>query len=95
MRDELMRRESNTANVISLFLRHPNQWLHWKRLAAIGGACAWRTRVSDARKFFKADGGALECNHRITRSAYRYVPPVPDRWPVYEAPTTNDDWRLI
>jgi hypothetical protein len=79
MKDEIARRQSNAMKVWWLFLQHPGRWLHWRRFERIGGACAWRTRISDARKMAKAIGGVIEHNGSITRSAYRYLPyePIP------------------
>lgn len=34
----------------SFFDEHPGEWLDGRELAKIGGAYAWRTRVSDLRK---------------------------------------------
>lgn len=87
---EYQRRASNTAKVWALFEAHPGRWLHWTRFAAIGGACAWRTRISESRKLAEAKGGQIVWNNRASRSAYRYIPaasePSPDRWPVFGSP---------
>lgn len=95
---ELHRRESNTEKVLAVFLAHPSRWLHWRRFEAVGGSCAWRTRISDARKIVERGGGRIDHNHGTTRSAYRYIPaasePSPDRWPVFGAPAYEEPWKL-
>ena len=70
-----------TEKVRDLFLAHPNQWLDGMTLAQVAGQYAWRSRVSDARRFFhlhienrvrvfkdRADGKFYK------KSEYRYVP---------------------
>ncbi len=76
---ELVRRKSHTDMVLELFRAHPMTWLPWQEIADVGGACAWRTRVSDARKVLEAEGGQIENRllQNSARSAYRYVPYVP------------------
>lgn len=59
----------------------PNEWVDGRDLARIGGAYAWRTRVSEARRFH---GMVIENRVRLVRdpdtwhrwklSEYRYVP---------------------
>ena len=39
-----------TGRVAHLFLAHPNEWLDGLKIAQVGGAYAWRSRVADARK---------------------------------------------
>jgi len=39
-----------TGRVAYLFLAHPNEWLDGLRIAQVGGAYAWRSRVADARR---------------------------------------------
>lgn len=79
MQTEFARRQSNTEKVWTLFQAHPHRWLHWRRFEKVGGACAWRTRISDARKLAEAIGGVIEHNGSIRRSAYRFLPyePIP------------------
>lgn len=77
MRDELTRRRVAARKVLAFLLANPSRWLSWKRFVSLGGACAWRSRISDARKVVEADGGRLEWNGRTRRSAYRYLPYVP------------------
>ena len=88
-RDELSRRHSNTVKVLALFKASPLVWISATELMQAGGAMAWRTRVSDARKIVRAEGGAIENRQRNVRvgnaddaplvvSEYRYVPRAPD-----------------
>lgn len=105
---ELNRRASATAAVLALFQSKPGQWLDWTEIAAVGGSCAWRTRIADARKIVAKDGGRIE--NRQTRqpnglviSEYRYLiqaplgraadVPLPHHWPVCDAPS-QEVWRL-
>jgi hypothetical protein len=44
--------------VAALLREQPGVWVSWKRLARVGGALAWRTRVSECH----ADlGMVIEC----------------------------------
>jgi hypothetical protein len=63
-------------------LEHPNTWIDGKDLAGTAGTYAWRSRVSDVRKRFRARGWDIENRQkRITiapgqlyvRSDYRAV----------------------
>ena len=74
MRQELERRTSHTQQVVALFRAKCQQWISWNELARVGGQLAWRTRVADARRMLKREGGTVEWNHDILASAYRYVP---------------------
>ncbi len=76
-RAEADRRQSLEDRVLALFRSRPLRWIAWTELAEAGGACAWRTRISDARKVFRKEGGSVEWNKRVHASAYRYVPYVP------------------
>ena len=38
-----------TGRVAHLFLAHPNEWLDGLKIAQVGGAYAWRTRLSECR----------------------------------------------
>jgi hypothetical protein len=73
--DELDRRRSRTDLVERLFRERPLDWISFGELANVGGACAWRTRVADARRRFRSRGeGSIEWNGNCLASAYRYVP---------------------
>jgi hypothetical protein len=74
------------------FKAHKYTWVDGLELATIGGAYAWRTRLSDLRK----RGMVIENEQRTyglggTRSFYRYVPPTP-----VEAEPSHDlnSWSL-
>lgn len=41
--------DSRLARVAGLFMRRRGEWIDSEELAAIGGRCAWRTRVSECR----------------------------------------------
>ena len=74
MKAEIQRRQGKTQAVIELFQLRPGVWIDAETLAKVGGFCAWRTRVSDARK---ALDGSLEWNGDVRESAYRFVPQPP------------------
>jgi len=62
--------------VAAYFRARPGQWIDGLELAKVGGAYAWRTRVSECRKFF---GMAIENDETrqddgSVRSLYRFVP---------------------
>jgi hypothetical protein len=42
-------RQTFTDRVAQLFRDMPGQWIESETLAKVGGRCAWRTRVSEAR----------------------------------------------
>lgn len=75
---EAKRRQAFKAEVEAHFRAHPYAWIPAADLMDIGGAMAWRTRISDCRKLFKAEGGALENRQfrsgRAVISEYRYMP---------------------
>ncbi len=62
--------------VAAYFKAHPGQWIDGLELARIGGAYAWRTRVSDCR------AAGLDIENEVRRvpnsqrkiSLYRYRP---------------------
>jgi carboxylesterase type B len=65
-----------THAVAAVLLQHAGEWVHWGELAKAGGAMAWRTRISEARREL---GMAIE--NKVTQrpdktkdSWYRFVP---------------------
>ncbi len=81
MKDELQRRQSNTDKVLAYFRLCPGEWIGTAMLEKLGGRNAWRTRVADARRIVKAEGGQIEnrqyrCESVIV-SEYRFVPWTP------------------
>lgn len=44
--------DSRLARVAALFMRKRGEWIDSEELAAVGGRCAWRTRVSECRTAF-------------------------------------------
>ena len=88
---EAERRQSNTDAVWTLFQAKPMQWIAWSELADVGGALAWRTRVSNARTLAEKLGGSITWNHDVRASAYRYLPyvalgPDPSEYRAQELP---------
>lgn len=62
--------------VAELFRSKPNEWIDGRVLAQVGGAYAWRTRVSECRRL---RGMTIENRERKhpngwTISEYRWVP---------------------
>lgn len=68
-----------TERIRDYFLARPGQWVSGYNLMRVGGMCAWRTRVSEARRVY---GLRIENRVRtyqddgetIRVSEYRYVP---------------------
>ncbi len=75
---EADRRATFKLAVLAYFKAHPMQWIDSAELERVGGRMAWRTRVSDARKIVKAEGGTIR--NRLNRqsekviSEYMYTP---------------------
>jgi len=65
--------QQGAARVLAMFRAHPLEWIDWREFQRIA-PCAWRTRISDARKRLRLDGGQVEWNKQVRASAYRYVP---------------------
>lgn len=66
-----------TERVAALFKARPGVWIPWYELARIGGAMAWRTRVSDVRKapFLMTIENKIERREDgVKVSFYRWVP---------------------
>ena len=63
--------------VAHYFKAHPNQWIDGLELARIGGAYAWRTRVSECRDLgMQIENDVRQMpNARRKVSLYRFVPP--------------------
>jgi len=72
-------RHSYTSDVLVYLTARPGAWVDGLDLARIGGAYAWRTRVSNARTLLEAAGrgtieNALVRQGKSVRSRYRFVP---------------------
>jgi hypothetical protein len=67
------------ARLAALFNERPGVWLDGRELATVGGAYAWRTRVSDLRR--PPHSLRIENRQRHERgiviSEYRFVPEQP------------------
>jgi hypothetical protein len=74
----MARRDTFLSDTVALFRALPGVWIDGLIVARVGGAYAWRTRVSEARKII---GGTIE--NRVRRkgarkiSEYRFVPAMP------------------
>jgi len=70
-------RKTRVQAVVELFQARPKEWITAHTLAHVGGFCAWRSRVADARKILARDGGIVEWNGEQIESAYRFLPYTP------------------
>jgi hypothetical protein len=77
MREEIERRATFTTAVLEFFQSHPLEWIDVHQLADVGGFAAWRSRVADARRIVKREGGDIVWNHEPRNSCYRYHPQAP------------------
>lgn len=74
---EAKRRQTFTGQIEAHFRANEGAWIPAADLLEVGGAMAWRTRVSEARKVFEREGGALENRQQrvahAVLSEYRYL----------------------
>lgn len=78
MKPEMERRNARTDAVLAYLTERPLAWVLAQKLVEIGGAFAWRTRISEARQRLERDGkGTIAWNEQPRASAYRFVPYVP------------------
>ena len=62
-------------DVAALFSRRPGEWIDGLTVAAVGGAYAWRTRVSECRtKLGMVIENRVRSEGRRKVSEYRYLP---------------------
>lgn len=63
--------------VAALFKSAPGCWVPWHRIAEVGGAMAWRTRVSDCRLELgmSIDNRVRKLENGSKVSEYRYLVP--------------------
>src|SRR3954464_9796700 len=107
LRAELQRRESNTEKGLAIFRASPRGWISWTVFADAVGERAYRTRISNAKKHLKLEGGTIESRTfkdglRIV-TEYRFLDyqplgrpadvPAPTSWPVFDAPS-QEPWSL-
>ena len=61
--------------VAGYFLLHEGEWISAMTLIDLGGACAWRTRVSDCRKYLRMhiENELREQPDGTKHSYYRYI----------------------
>jgi hypothetical protein len=61
--------------VASVLKARAGQWVPWYELAAVGGACGWRTRLSEARRLGMVIENKVEQRaDRVKVSYYRFRP---------------------
>ena len=74
-----------TEEVASYFRSHPGQWIDGLTLASVGGAYAWRSRLSDVRRLGMPIENRQRKVGRRTVSEYRWLPrPVPEQATLFE-----------
>lgn len=71
--EELERRQSATDEVLALLQSKPLHFFGWREFAKIA-PCSWRTRLADARRIVKRDGGDVVWNRSVRDSRYAYRP---------------------
>lgn len=64
---------SATHRTAAFFRQHRRTWISALRLLHVGGALAWRTRVSDCRKLGMVIEQRTEYTKAGIRSFYRYA----------------------
>jgi hypothetical protein len=88
----------------AFFRERVGQWVDGLSISRVAGLYAWRTRVSDVRLRFKAEGGDIVNRLRrvetadgstVTVSEYRAeLPPIPDSVPAATGGLLFDLYRL-
>ena len=74
-----------TEDVADYFRAHPGEWIDGLALASVGGAYAWRSRLSDVRRLGMAIENRQRRVGRRTVSEYRWLPrPVPEQATLFE-----------
>jgi len=72
-------RQNFTLRVAEYFKARPLVWIDARDLEQVGGRQAWRSRVSDARRFYRMTiENKVERYPGFTRSLYRFVPEQPN-----------------
>ena len=74
---------TRAAVIAAYFKAHPDRWLDGRELATVGGAYAWRTRISDARRSGMTIENRVRRIGRVAISEYRYTPPVAVQVPLF------------
>jgi hypothetical protein len=67
---DISARKSLTQAVYECLLAHRNRWVSAEALAQVGGFCAWRTRVSNARDLAAEFGDVILWNGQSRGSAF-------------------------
>jgi hypothetical protein len=89
------RRAANLHRVAALFRERPNQWIESRSLEAIGGRCAWRTRVSECRTRLSMNIRNRQDRGRdVVLSWYLFVPPSAAGVLIAATPVQSDLFEL-
>jgi hypothetical protein len=67
-------RTTYRAAVAHVLQAHRGEWVHWSRLAEVGGAMAWRTRISELRPAMRIENKVTQRPDGTKDSFYRYLP---------------------
>ena len=86
--DELARQDRGTVQVLALLRERKGLWVPWMLFAEVA-PCAWRTRISDARKIAQADGELVMWNRNPRQSMYRLIDQPVARDATIPAPETQ------
>ena len=70
----MQRRETRTEKIYALLKSRAGTWVSVHALAQVGGFCAWRTRISDARELAAANECEILWNGDQVESAYMLRP---------------------
>jgi hypothetical protein len=60
--------------VAAVLRQRPGEWIHWTDIAAVGGAMAWRTRISECRASMVIENKVTQRRDGTKDSYYRYLP---------------------
>lgn len=92
---ECVRRRQKAAKVVAFFRARDGQWIVAVALEQFGRQ-SWRTRVSEARQVFAAEGGVLENRVRYVQTADGFVPISEYRYrPQALGRSAEDTWTAV
>ena len=70
----MQHRETRTEKIYALLKSRAGTWVPVRALAEVGGFCAWRTRISEARELAAANDYEIVWNNDQVESAYMLRP---------------------
>jgi hypothetical protein len=69
-----MTRQTFRDAVAAVLRQRAGEWVHWTDIAAVGGALAWRTRISECRASMVIENKVTQRQDGTKDSFYRYRP---------------------